>query len=83
MESNHLSPAACDDARVSEERGHRNELPKLKNRLTDIFQTDLPSSLAIVSNENRELIFCCNANTMGALQSSRWQCDKYWWENLV
>lgn len=49
MESNHLSPAACDGAAVSKERGPTNELPRLKNHLTDIFQTNLPSSLLVVS----------------------------------
>lgn len=49
MESNHLSPAARVGAGVSEERGHRNERPKLRNHLADIFQTNLHSSLLIVS----------------------------------
>lgn len=49
MESNHLSPAARVSAGVSEERGRRNERPKLQNHLADIFQTDLHSSLLIVS----------------------------------
>lgn len=47
MESNHLSPAAR--VGVSEERGRRNARPKLQNHLADIFQTDLHSSLLIVS----------------------------------
>lgn len=78
MESNHLSPAACDGAAVSEKPGHRNELPK--NHLTDTFQTNLASSLVIVSLWEQ---LHCNANTKGALQSFRWQCDRRRWENLV